>query len=347
MGMGEQHRVQPRRPRRQELPAEVRPGVDQQPAAARPLHQRRGAGPAVARLRRVAGAPVAALVRRRRAAARRPSRRSRGGSRAARPGGLSAALGNRRWKLAVVSASTSADADAAHLRQHLRGMRPHRPARSACRAAARARGTGCRSPPAAGPPAGRRRCARIASPLREGQDAGEGHVAAQPHRRLGERRGRRRSSAAGRGTARRPRAPPPGSAWMSSSASRAWITSGRPEIARGPDMPAEALLLHLARRLVVEVVQAALADADDPRMVGQRQQLRHARQRRLADAAADGRPPCPRPLREALGQRPDRRRLVGADADRDHALHPGLARARDHRPGSRRRRSSRGGSGCR
>ena len=44
----------------------------------------------------------------------------------------------------------------------------------------------------------------------------------------------------------------------------------QPGQAGGADVGAEVLLLHVARGAVVEVVEAGLADADHPRMLGQR-----------------------------------------------------------------------------
>ena len=71
--------------------------------------------------------------------------------------------------------------------------------------------------------------------------------------------------------------------------------------ARGADVAAEILGLRVARGLVVEVVQAGFADADDARVVGLGGDLLGRRQRALAGVVrvdADGAPD----LGVALGQ---------------------------------------------
>ena len=70
---------------------------------------------------------------------------------------------------------------------------------------------------------------------------------------------------------------------MSSSASREWITSGSPVVARGRDVGTEALFLGRARGLVVEIVEPGFADGDHFRVsrfsdqVGRRESVPHAR----------------------------------------------------------------------
>src|SRR3712207_5747729 len=99
--------------------------------------------------------------------------------------------------------------------------------------------------------------------------------------------------------------------------------------AGSPDVPAKALLLRLARGLVIEVVEARLADADDPRMVGERHDCLDRGQpvplagivRVDTDRAPD--------IRETLGERLDLRGLTDPCADGDQAADPGLPGARD------------------
>ena len=89
---------------------------------------------------------------------------------------------------------------------------------------------------------------------------------------------------------------------MSSSASRAWMASGSAGQAGGADMGTEVRLLHVARRAVVEIVQAGLADADDPGMLRQRGDVLGRRDRRLGRVVrmdADGAPE----IRLGLGHR--------------------------------------------
>ena len=96
-----------------------------------------------------------------------------------------------------------------------------------------------------------------------------------------------------------------------------------------PGYAGGTLRLHLARRLVVEVVEPALADADDARMVGQRHHLGRAACPPLPGIVrmdADGAPD----IREAFRQCLHRRRLGDAHADRDHPADPGLAGTPDH-----------------
>ena len=47
---------------------------------------------------------------------------------------------------------------------------------------------------------------------------------------------------------------------MSSSASRLWITSGRPVCAGGRDLGPETRCLHVARRVIIMIVEPGFAD---------------------------------------------------------------------------------------
>ncbi len=71
---------------------------------------------------------------------------------------------------------------------------------------------------------------------------------------------------------------------MSSSASRVWTISGRPAVRAARDVGAEALLLPIARTVVVEIVEPGLAEADDLRMA--RRARRGARRSTPSSAAA-------------------------------------------------------------
>ena len=80
---------------------------------------------------------------------------------------------------------------------------------------------------------------------------------------------------------------------MSSSASRAWMASGTPARRAARMWARKFCLLHVAGGAVVEVVQAGLADADDPRVGGQRGEGFGRGDRRLGGVVrvdADGAP---------------------------------------------------------
>ena len=134
---------------------------------------------------------------------------------------------------------------------------------------------------------------------------------------------------------------------VSSSASRVWTISGRP-VARAPGCGCGSSLCCRSRgRVVVEIVEAALADGDD---LGMRRQLEQRGRvveallaglvRVDADRAQD--------LGPAFGQRDADRPADALGGDVDHRgrrRRPGRARSRRPRP--RRGPGSRGGNGCR
>ncbi len=184
-----------------------------------------------------------------------------------------------------------------------------RPARCGGRARAPAPGTGSRSRPAAGRPG----CA----PRRRGSSAAPGNVMIPENDR---RNPSARASSASRAVPLKqwntpPTSPPPSSRMMatvSSSASRVWMTTGRPDLACQPDLGPEDLALHVARRQVVMVVEADLAER------------RRAR-----------RPPRAPPSRPERPQPPGRRtRGPGAGERRRRSESPG------HKAATRRPRSA-------
>ena len=110
------------------------------------------------------------------------------------------------------------------------------------------------------------------------------------------------------------------------------------QLAREADEPREGGALHVARGVVVVVVEADLADGDDlglgrePRELGVRGVVEGDGVVRVhADRSAGS-------LVHALRERDRRarRREIGADADDDEALHAGLACAGEHLVGPAR-----------
>ena len=85
-------------------------------------------------------------------------------------------------------------------------------------------------------------------------------------------------------------------------------------------MAAETLLLHIARGFVVEIIQAALANADHPRMLGGGDNIGHAGNitlARLLRMSAHRAPDLGKPLGDGFLHR----RLMQTRADGDHAGH--------------------------
>ena len=91
---------------------------------------------------------------------------------------------------------------------------------------------------------------------------------------------------------------------VSSSASRVWITTGRSRAQREAQLRAEDRVLHVARREVVVIVEADLAD--------------RARRRQRVEPRA---PPCRGRLPGFVGEHV---RVMRMDADREAALRPRL-----------------------
>ena len=117
---------------------------------------------------------------------------------------------------------------------------------------------------------------------------------------------------------------------MSSSASRAWMTSGQVELAGKRDLSAKDPPRDVARRVVVVIVEARLADADAFGMVGECAhggEILRPLPRRLMRMGADGEEHVVVPLRD----RGHAGRLRDSRADGDHALDAGRARALDDR----------------
>ncbi len=144
-------------------------------------------------------------------------------------------------------------------RQRSRRLARPRRARCASRDAAPARETGCRSRPAADRPA-------PAAPRRAAARPSETSRCPRARRRT---RGRARARAKARSpvkqcmTPARPAALTSlarSTASVSSSASRVWMTTGRSRATRQRDLRREDLLLDVARREVVVVVEADLAE---------------------------------------------------------------------------------------
>ena len=133
-----------------------------------------------------------------------------------------------------------------------------------------------------------------------------------------------------------PPSPPPAGRTVSSSASRVWTISGRP-VARAAAIWARKLVvLPVARAVVVEIVEAGLADADD---LGMRAPARSAGRGvvlpLLCRPRADGRRPSTRHRRSALGDRAHPVELVErACADGQHARRRPPSRARASTPAS-------------
>ena len=133
---------------------------------------------------------------------------------------------------------------------------------------------------------------------------------------------------------------------MSSHASRVWMTSGRPRSWASAIWAANAVPLDVARRVVVVVVEPALADGDRPRAARRAgRTIVSTPWRRVVRVQPDGGP-------HAVVARPRRRAppatCARSQPDRDHRRRRRPPRAsatrRRRRPGSARRR---GGSGCR
>ena len=117
---------------------------------------------------------------------------------------------------------------------------------------------------------------------------------------------------------------------MSSSASRVWMTSGRPSSRASAIWPRNTRLRDLGRRVIVVVVEAGLADADAFRMRGEAAhggEIRRRLARRLVRMRSDGEEDAV----IALGDLDEPRRLVDPRADGDHPLDAGGARALDDR----------------
>ena len=141
---------------------------------------------------------------------------------------------------------------------------------------------------------------------------------------------------------------------MSSSASRVWMTTGRPQLARQPDLRAEDRLLHVARREVVVVVEADLADAPAPAACA-------SSCRRTTSAAASGivgelvrlvrvdadREPDVRPQRATRRRLRDSASSLGREDDQRALDARRRAPARRRPRGRRRTPRRRDGSGCR
>ena len=150
--------------------------------------------------------------------------------------------------------------------------------------------------------------------------------------------------------------PPPSSrriAIVSSSASRVWMTTGRSSSQREPHLRAEHRVLHVARRVVVVVVEADLADRARRRRRGEllahdgRGALRIVGELvRLVRVHADREPDAGPELLDALGLR---RLLRVAGFENDQRALDARRPARGGRPPRDRPRTSRrrGGSGCR
>ena len=164
---------------------------------------------------------------------------------------------NRRSKLRSVCSPTAAARGAAHARPAARPPSRHRTARCACRDTESAPGTGCRSRPAAGPPARRRR------PVEGSQPSGRSR---HPESTGRSRCASARSAAAGSPVKqwKTPRSRPCPSSC--DDAKRVVLGLARVNhdrqiaLEREPDLHAKHLVLHLARREVVVIIEADLAD---------------------------------------------------------------------------------------
>ncbi len=116
---------------------------------------------------------------------------------------------------------------------------------------------------------------------------------------------------------------------VSSSASRVWISSGSPCVARRRDVVAEALRLRFRRRVLVVIVEARFADGDDFRMLGEAHdvgrlevQLLVGVVRMRADRAVD--------IVEALGDGEHLIEAADARRDRHHGADACRASTRHH-----------------
>ncbi len=166
---------------------------------------------------------------------------------------------NSRKKFSVVWRAISSARDAARLGQHLGGLDDIGRLVALAADMCRARDTARRSRPGCGRPAATRRCRAGRLRILEGQDAGERDVAGRARWRGG--RGRappvKQCSTAGK-------APFP----VSSSRIARHVVVGlarmdhqrQAGLARGGDVGAEALLLRVARAVVVVIVEPGLAD---------------------------------------------------------------------------------------
>ena len=134
---------------------------------------------------------------------------------------------------------------------------------------------------------------------------------------------------------------------MSSSASREWMTSGKP-VARAAAMwLRKPLLLRVARAVVVVIVEPGLADRHHlgmtrarDQLVGRDVELLVGMVRMRADRAED--------VGKSLGDGEQLGVPLDPGRDRDDARRrPPLARARPWRRARPRNRENRGGSGCR
>ena len=95
-------------------------------------------------------------------------------------------------------------------------------------------------------------------------------------------------------------------------------------------MGAKDLLLDIAGAEIVMEVEPGLANPDDLRVRRQRDQLARREFRMIGRLMRMGPDRAPDPVMR-LGDRPHRRELVEAGADRQHRADPGGAGARDHR----------------
>ena len=101
--------------------------------------------------------------------------------------------------------------------------------------------------------------------------------------------------------------------------------------ARVGELPREDVALHVARAVVVVIVQPRLADRDDPRAVPFAQRVERRRNivrgvLRLVRVDADRRREAVEPSRVAGSAA-----IVHVTADRDDGVHAALARSREHR----------------
>ncbi len=258
-------RVEPDRLGVEQLLAQIRRGVDQHAgrAAGRfALDQQRAAAAAVFRIVRIAGAPA---ERRPRHAARRAAAENREASGVMRRGVRRGTFENRRKKLSVVCRAISSAETPRASRQHLRGLDHigRLVALAAIRPGARYGASVSTSRRSAGTSAAMSRRApeflKVRMPendtYRPSSIAVQRQIApageAMQHGREGALR----------------RFPPSRIAPMSSSASRAWMTSGRP-VSRAAAMCVRKPRSCASRgRVVVEIVEPGLADRDDLRML--------------------------------------------------------------------------------
>jgi hypothetical protein len=266
MGMGVDHPVQPPDAGIEKLLAQIGRGVDQDgglPALVKALHQHGTAAAGVARLVRVAIAPMAAETGNTAggAAAENCETQLRHAQAALVQ---AAARVKSRSKLAVVAAANSASGGRRSQRRPGRCGR-YRRVRCACRDRAAAQGRGCRFPQGYGRAVRRRKWraahgfwGRRQCPTSRGRSRGQARAFASVCA------GRKAMHHAGVGAS---------AVFLGQDAGHVVIrVAGMDDerqacLARGGDVDAQALLLHLCAVGGVVIVQPAFADADEFRML--------------------------------------------------------------------------------